>query len=324
MNKNNLSQWIINPFNKIAGLKAFVTGLLIFVATIVIAQLQHIVFIGVISVKLMNVSLLNALLFALIGLFVFSALLYIVGRLISKSSIRIIDVIGTLSLAKTPLLFIALICSIPVVMSGTIEITSSLLPSANIVVPYTQNYIYFGIFIIVTLLCIIWMLILSYNAFSISCNVKGSKAISGFIAVIILTEIISYIIISQVTDFRQISSIDNLPTPKTEIQTSTDYSQINTIAIQATKHLIDSNYEQVYNLFDSTMQTALPTSKLEQTMNQLEHQLGKLKEMGTDIKNTESNDYKLVYIPCIFEKQKVHIQYTFNKENQISGFYIRP
>lgn len=324
MNKNNLTQWMINPFNKVAGSKALIIGLLIFITTIILAQIQHVIFIGVISIKLMNQPLLNALLFALIGLLIFSVLLYIVGRLLSKSSIRIIDIVGTLSLAKTPLLFIALICSIPVVMHGTIEVTSSLLPSANLVIPYTRNYIYFGIFIVIILLSIIWMLILSYNAFSVSCNTRGAKAVSGFIAAVILTEIISYIIVSQVIDFRQVSSADNVPVQTTETPINSDYSQVNTIARQATKHLIDTNYNEVYNLFDSTMQQALPASALEQTMHQLESQFGKLKEMGTDIKNSEVNRYKLVYIPCTFEKQKVYIQYTFNKENKISGFFVKP
>lgn len=209
-------------------------------------------------------------------------------------------------------------------MNGTIEVTSSLLPSANLVIPYTRNYIYFGIFIVIILLSIIWMLILSYNAFSVSCNTRGAKAVSGFIAAVILTEIISYIIVSQVIDFRQVSSADNVPVHTTETPINSDYSQVNTIARQATKLLIDTNYNEVYNLFDSTMQHALPASALEQTMHQLESQFGKLKEMGTDIKNSEVNGYKLVYIPCTFEKQKVYIQYTFNKENKISGFFVKP
>lgn len=316
---------MLNPFNKIAGAKALFIGLGFLILTIILAHLQHIVFIGVISVKLMHQPLYNAFLFVLTGFIIFSALLFITGILLSKSSIRIIDVIGTLCLAKAPLILIALVCSIPMVMDGTIVVTSSLLPSANVVIPYTHNYIYFGIFIITILISIIWMLILSYNAFSISCNIKGAKAVSGFIAAVILTEIISYIIIALLISPGQLMPKNELSSSdKTEQQSNIDYSQVNTISLEAAQALKDGNYEGFYKHFDSTMKKALPVSALQQTMTQIESQFGKLQNIGTDIKNTQSSKYRLVYIPCLFEKQKVYIQFTFNHENQISGFFIKP
>lgn len=325
MNKNNLFQLMLNPFNKIAGAKALFIGLALLILTIIIAQLQHIVFIGVISVKLMHQSLYNAFLLALTGFILFSLLLFIIGTLLSKSSIRAIDVVGTLCLSKAPLIFIALICSIPVVMDGTIVVTSSLLPSANVVMPYTQNYIYFGIFIITILISIIWMLILSYNAFSVSCNIKGAKAVSGFIAAVILTEIISYIIIALLISPEQFIPKDELPSSdKTELRSNIDYSQLNAISLEAAQALKEGKYEMTYKYFDSAMKKALPISEIEQTMTQIESQFGKLQSIGTDIKNSQSGNYRFVYIPCLFEKQKAYIQFTFNNENQISGFFIKP
>lgn len=324
MSKNNSTELLINPFNKTAGAKALIIGLVLFIATIIIAQLHHIVFIGVISIKLSNQSLGNALIFGLSGLLLLITLLYTMGRLLSKSSIRIIDIAGTLSLAKAPLLLIALIYSIPLVMKGTIEVTSSLLPSTHVSLPSPGNYVFFGIFIIIVLISSIWMLILSYNAFSISCNVKGIKSIVSFIAAIILTEIFSYLIVVQLIGFNSLIPTNALPTNRTEILSETDYTEVNRIAIESAQNLMNKSYNKVYERFDTTMQKALPKATIEKTMDQIESQFGKLLRIETDVKNSSSGEYKLVLVPCEFEKQKAHLQFTFNKSNQISGFYIKP
>lgn len=324
MSKNNFTELLINPFNKIAGTKALLIGLALFITTIIIAQLHHIVFIGVISIKLSNQPLSNALIFGLSGLLLFIVLLYIIGRLLSKSSIRIIDIAGTLSLAKAPLLLIVLIYTIPLVMKGTIEVTSSLLSSTHTSLPSPENYVFFGIFIIVILISSIWMLVLSYNAFNVSCNVKGIKSIVSFIAAIVLAEIFSYLIVVQLIGINSLIPTNNLSTNRIEIISERDYTQVNSIAIETAQDLKNKSYNKVYERFDAAMQKALPETALEKTMVQIESQLGKLLSTETDIQNSSSGEYKISLVPCVFEKQKAHLQFTFNKSNQISGFYIKP
>jgi hypothetical protein len=43
----------------------------------------------------------------------------------------------------------------------------------------------------------IWMIALMYNAFRISCNIKDSKAVGGFIAGLLISEVVSAIIFFQ-------------------------------------------------------------------------------------------------------------------------------
>jgi hypothetical protein len=59
----------------------------------------------------------------------------------------------------------------------------------------STDTITFVISAIIALLMIIWMVVLMYKAYAVSCNVKGAKAIGTFIASIILAEIISKVII---------------------------------------------------------------------------------------------------------------------------------
>lgn len=202
MNNKNLS--LINPFERIAGLKALIIGLIIYIATVVLGQINGIAYPGVISIKLASLPLLSALGIALSALIIFILILYIIGRLISKSRIRPVDVAGTLSLAKVPLLLVSLVGCIPTFTKSSIEVTNSLLSSitGNTSTASGTDYLIMSIFVIIIMVATIWMLILSYNAFSISCNVKGVKAIAGFIIAVVLTECICFAIL--LADFQGI------------------------------------------------------------------------------------------------------------------------
>ena len=48
---------------------------------------------------------------------------------------------------------------------------------------------------IVILAMVIWMIVLMYRAFAVSCNVRGAKAIWTFIGTLILAEIVSKVAI---------------------------------------------------------------------------------------------------------------------------------
>ena len=48
---------------------------------------------------------------------------------------------------------------------------------------------------IVTLSMIIWMVVLMYRAYCVSCNIKGPKAIGTFIAALIVGEVLSKVFI---------------------------------------------------------------------------------------------------------------------------------
>ena len=49
----------------------------------------------------------------------------------------------------------------------------------------------FAVAALVAILMIVWMVVLMYRAYSLSCNVSGGKAIGVFIAALILAEAIS-------------------------------------------------------------------------------------------------------------------------------------
>ena len=100
--------------------------------------------------------------------------------------------LGTQALARWPTIFIAL-ATLP---KGFQRFSNSLLeqfregktPGFN-----TADALLFVAVIGVMILCLIWMVVLMYKSFSVSCNAKGGKAIGTFIGGLIIAEVLSKI-----------------------------------------------------------------------------------------------------------------------------------
>ncbi len=170
-------KYLYNPFNYIAGAKSLFIGIVILGVATFAGTFTNLHFDGVMDI---HTGYKAPMWFYFAEVFaswlIVSALLYLSALIISKSKVRIIDVFGTQILAKAPLILASLISFIPF-FQFEIEPT---LPKIS------TNLIIFGI---LSLAIIVWVVILMYNAFSISANVKGTKAIVTFIISMVLAEI---------------------------------------------------------------------------------------------------------------------------------------
>lgn len=197
-NKEVLSL-LINPFVRIAGGKALLIGIVVFVVSILLAYCGNMVFDGVVDAHFNeNVNLGRALLVPSIALVIFILTLYLTGRLLSKSSIRFIDVAGTVTLARTPFILISLAVLIPGVYDYNIIITQNLLAQSYSEITVMQWIVFFS-FLAVSMIAAIWFVILAYKAFSVSCNISGAKGIMGFVAALLFSEIVAAIAIYQLS-----------------------------------------------------------------------------------------------------------------------------
>ena len=181
-----MKKWLFNPFVYIAGTRALVIGLSAMLVTAVIAFYSHTHFDGAIDMHFgHNSAISKFFLEALIDWGCIVVTFYIAGLIASGSSIRFIDVAGTTALARWVLVFPALIgfgIHAPAATPKTIdEIMSAITPS----------FIALSLF---SLVFIIWMVALMYNAFSVSCNLKGSKSALSFIIGIAVAEVVSKLI----------------------------------------------------------------------------------------------------------------------------------
>lgn len=190
--KRTLAQWLFNPFKFIAGYQALLIGLAAILITSLLGSLSNTHFDGVLDVH----TGLQAPLWFFIseGLINWISLvipLFFFGLIVSRSSFRTLDVIGTQALARWPYLVTAV----------------AMLPEANrrvleyLMAQYTQSHAVssirptdiaiFAVAMFVTILMIIWMVALMYRAYTVSCNIKGPKAIVTFIISLIGAEVLS-------------------------------------------------------------------------------------------------------------------------------------
>lgn len=178
-----MKKWLFNPFVFIAGWQALGLGLLLMLLTLLTAYFSQTRFDGAIDVHFAAYFPFKVYVFEQLNAWLSTVIVFFAaGFVLSKSNIRLIDVAGTLALARFPMLFAALIGFVPALHQ---------FPTAN-------NIALIAITGLIVALFSIWMIVLMYRAFTICCNLKGSKAIWGFVISIILAEILSKIVIHQI------------------------------------------------------------------------------------------------------------------------------
>jgi hypothetical protein len=188
--------FLFNPFFYIAGAKALSLGLLAILLAGFTGALSKTHFDGVLDAHVgARAPLWHFLSEGIVDWLVMAAVLLIAGTILSKTAFRVIDLLGTQALARWPTIFLSLI-TLP---TGFQRFGNSLVgqlskPGTAFAFNFTDAVIFFGV-VIATILLISWVVFLMYQSFSVSCNVRGGKAVGTFIAVLIIAEILSKIAI---------------------------------------------------------------------------------------------------------------------------------
>ena len=119
------------------------------------------------------------------------SLLSLAGKAISKSTPRIVDVFGTQALARFPYLLVSLTMLAP----GPSRFAHELVAGRVSLDHFSVDMAAFLFVVVFGLVMMIWMIVLMYRAFAVSCNVSGKAAISIFTVALIAGEIISKVIL---------------------------------------------------------------------------------------------------------------------------------
>ena len=188
---STVNRWLFNPFYYIAGGKALMIGIAVMLITGLFANFGGFRFNGLLDFHLglsgqpwwINISEI------LISWLIFSSLLLISGKLVSKSGVRSIDVFGTQALARSPYLFASLVAFIP----GLHRFAEKLITDQTALLRFSPDMIIFISATIFIVLMAVWMVALMYRAFSVSCNVVGKTAVSVFIISLLVGEILSLV-----------------------------------------------------------------------------------------------------------------------------------
>lgn len=165
-------KYLLNPFEKIAGLPALFAGLVALIVSVVAAlpidfHYHGLLHFGAAPNNAWWVFPAERL---LVWLFP-SLLFYVAGRFLSKSNIRLVDVFGTVAFAQIPLtLFVFYNYLPPMRLLNTINLNQSIQEIVETPGLITASaYAALGIIFIVV--CLIWM----FHALRVSCNLKGGR-----------------------------------------------------------------------------------------------------------------------------------------------------
>jgi hypothetical protein len=193
---------LFNPFERFAGLQSVIIGLCILALTSFIASLGSVHFDGAIDLHIDSrlsaygkTTFVSSLAETIIDLFSVVLFMYITGLFLSKSSIRVVDVIGTQAMARFPFLIACISALIFPTAKMDQFIEYKFLHQGQPVDLSITDYLAFGISSLIMLTMIVWMLVLMYRSYSVSCNVKGTKAVVSFIIALILAEIVSKVLV---------------------------------------------------------------------------------------------------------------------------------
>lgn len=193
-----ITNFIFNPFHRIAGAQSLIGGIAGILITGLLAYYANSRFDGFLDFHFMNVSdnhwiyIFDGLIAWVIGCIFF----YIGGRISSNTPFRLIDIIGTTALARLPLIIQPILVMVLGFQNTSFDQTAILEAVLqknyeNLQLPLLSLFL-LGIF---SIIFTIWYVILLYKAFVVSTNAKGGKAVTAFVCTIILAEILSIVIL---------------------------------------------------------------------------------------------------------------------------------
>ena len=187
---NSNWKWVYNPFEKVAGWKAFGIGIVILAITTVVGYWGDTVFYGIQIKVNPNITWSLALSLQALGLAVTVAVMYITALLFAKH-IRFQDILGTVTLAKYPLILMALLSLAFGYKLASIDVNTIINNGITF-----SDYTLLFIFGIISILVLVWVIALLYNAFKVSTNLKGVKCGVLFTAIMLVSEIITIVLVS--------------------------------------------------------------------------------------------------------------------------------
>jgi len=140
-----------------------------------------------------DISLLKVMLDAAINIFSLFFFLFIAAKIVNGKT-RAIDILNGIMVSRLPLYLLTFF-----------NINQWIGKSTDRIGQYTPNELIqhinpsdiwaIAIFGLVTIIFIVWLIALLYNAYKVACNAKGLKATVLFIAALILAEILSKVLI---------------------------------------------------------------------------------------------------------------------------------
>lgn len=182
-----LARWLFNPFVRIGGWASLAAGLAGIVAAGLVAAAAELRFDGLLDMSPMgNVPTYLPIVEGLINWIAIVAVSALIARFFGGgSNVRLLDVAGTLALARAPLLLAASICTVPWIRDS---LDSDVILQSRDLISLVPGML---IGVLAILACFAWSIVLMWKAFSITADMKGLRGAAFYIAALAAGELIS-------------------------------------------------------------------------------------------------------------------------------------
>lgn len=198
-----ITSLLFSPFVVIAGASSLLLGLAAILLAGGLGYLGDVHFDGVLDVHTgARLPLWLTLSEGLLDWLTLAVVLFLAGRLLSRTAFRVLDLFGTQALARWPMLLVVLACFAPGFQRFSrqlIELLPQITANPNAVKmpPLGPDAAIFGMVTFIMLVCTVWMVALMWKSFSHCCNVRGGRAVTGFIISLFIAEVLSKVILTQ-------------------------------------------------------------------------------------------------------------------------------
>ena len=306
------AKWFINPFERIAGWRALLIGIVVMALTAVFGKLNHDAFDGVLDIHTgATFSYSAAFAMQAVDFLVLFLTMWLTGVCISKRKPCAIDVAGAMSLARTPMLLLTIVYFLPIV-------PVSLYDTPHLIV-----------FTLISLLFIAWMVVLMYKAYAVSCHLRGKKrALFSFLGALLVAEFVSKMIIIFLLGSLFVNSPKTTATLGTLSREMTVVGGESLTIQQKTERIVTaferSDFEAITDYFDAAMKKEMPPIGLKMAWIEANAIYGKFERADlTELKETRMGQYDIIEVPFFFHRAILFLRLSFNKDRTIGGLYLQ-
>jgi hypothetical protein len=189
-NNMALSRWLFDPFTYVAGTKALTIGLVGIVLAGFLGSLGNTHFDGVLDAHTAATASPTYSFFVegFVDWICLAGSLLMVGRILSQTQFRTIDLAGTQALARFPTVFVSLIGLSGGYQRFSNNLINHFLKHSGDLELSSQDAFIFGVVILGVILFTCWMVFLMYKSYSTVCNLGGQKAVLTFVLALIVAE----------------------------------------------------------------------------------------------------------------------------------------
>jgi hypothetical protein len=254
--------------------------------------------------------------------------LWVGGKIISPSAFRAVDLLGTQALARWPALIISLI-TLPAAFHRFGDELARQLIQGKFQFKTPDAFVFFCI-VIAMIPFICWMVALMYKSFSVSCNVKGGKAIGIFIGGLVAAEVLSKLCLVLVLPYAGIHpapATDATANPPAAVspagQPVGPATDLSAAGAQFVDLLVKQDFTGAVSQFDPTMKTALPEEKLREVWQTIQQQAGTFESrLRTRVETIAG--YDVVFVTCHFGHADLDAKVVFDADKRIAGLFFVP